>query len=155
MVGRVAKDEVDALAVLMREVIEPIPYYNDVARRAEHAKHTPEKLQEMIVEDPLAILVARDEKGLTGFCVSGWDDATIWLYWFGVAPRARGKGIGAALLKALAATLPSRGAHKIWCDSRTDNKESIAVLKELGFRQVARLDNHWYNQDYFLWEWVP
>jgi ribosomal protein S18 acetylase RimI-like enzyme len=155
MVSPLAKNEVDALAALMREVIEPIPYYNEVARRAEHAKHTPEKLRALIAEDPHAILVSRDARGLTGFCVSGWDDATIWLYWFGVAPRARGQGIGASLLGALADTLPSRGAHKIWCDSRTENKESAAVLELVGFKRVATLANHWYNQDYFLWEWVP
>jgi len=33
--------------------------------------------------------------------------------------------------------------------------ESIATLERAGFRRIARLENHWFNQDYLLWECVP
>lgn len=154
-VGAVATNEIDALAALMREVIEAIPYYNAAAIRAELEKYGPDQLRALATSDPQAVLVARDGDGITGFCISGDDDATIWLYWFGVAPRARGRGIGLALLAALGASAASRGAHKVWCDSRTENRESIAVLERTGFSRVATLTNHWHNQDYFLWEWYP
>ena len=152
-VGPAAAHEIDALAGLMREVIEPLAYYNATARRAEIAKYQPAVLRAMMAEDPQSVLVARDADGLTGFCVSAYDDATIYLHWFGVAPRARGHALGSGIIAALGATLPSRGAHKVWCDTRTDNKESIAVLERAGFRRLATLANHWHNQDYFLWEW--
>lgn len=154
-VGPVAAHEIGALAAMMREVIEPLSYYNAAARRAELDKYGPDELRALVTSDPQAILVARDADGVTGFCISGDDDATIWLYWFGVAPRARGRGIGVALLAALGASIGSRGAHKVWCDSRTDNRESIGVLERTGFHRVATLTNHWHNQDYFLWEWYP
>ena len=153
--GPVATDEMDALAALMRDTIQPLVYYNEPAIRAELIKYTAEKLRARAEVDPHAILVSRDESGLTGFCVSRFDDGTVWLDWFGTAQRARGRGIGSALLAALANTLPSRNAHKIWCDSRTDNKESKATLERAGYTRITTLVNHWYGQDYFLWEWYP
>ena len=160
-----AKDhEIDALAALMRATIEPLTYYNDQARRSEIAKYDAAALRALAAGDPQAVLVARDntrdntrddtgdDTDIIGFCVSRYDDGTIWLSWFGTATRARGRGVGAALLAALAQTLPSRNAHKIWCDSRTDNTESRSALERAGFRRIATLTNHWFGQDYFLWE---
>jgi ribosomal protein S18 acetylase RimI-like enzyme len=144
-----------ALVTLMRETIQPLAYYNESARNAELAKYTAEGLRSLIAEEPQNVLVARDDGGLVGFCVSHFDDGTVWLAWFGTDHRARGRGIGAALLAALAKTLPSRHAHKVWCDSRVDNTESRSVLERAGFQRIATLANHWYGQDYFLWEWYP
>lgn len=154
-IGPIAEREMEALAALMRDTIQPLAYYNERARRAELAKYTVAGIRSLVAEDPQAVLVTRDSGGLIGFCVSRFDDGTIWLSWFGTAARARGRGIGSSLLAALAKTLPSRHAHKIWCDSRVDNKESQSVLERAGFRRVATLTNHWFGQDYFLWEWYP
>jgi len=154
-IGPVAAHEIAALAALMRATIQPLAIYNERAIRAELVKYTPENLRALAAADPHAIIVGRDKDGLTGFCVSRFDDGTVWLSWFGAAARARGRGVGAALLAALADTLPSRGAHKIWCDSRTDNAESKSVLERAGYRRIATLVNHWYGQDYFLWEFYP
>lgn len=151
----VAAHEFDALARLMRETIAPLVYYNERAIAAELSKYTAEKLRTMAGEDPRAILVARDGDGLSGFCISRFDDGTVWLAWFGTAVRARGRGVGSALLGALAGTLPSRNAHKIWCDSRVDNVESKSVLERAGYRRITTLVNHWFGQDYYLWEWLP
>ena len=155
VVTPIAHHEFDAVATLMRDTIGPLAYYNEPARRAELAKYSAESLRALVAGDPHAVLVARDSNGPVGFCVSRFDDATIWLSWFGTAAHARGRGIGAALLAALAVTLPARHAHKIWCDSRTDNTASRSVLEQAGFRCIATLTNHWYEQDYFLWEWFP
>jgi ribosomal protein S18 acetylase RimI-like enzyme len=155
VIGPIAKHECDALAALMRETIEPLSLYNARARSAELARYTADGLQAMVAEDPQSVLVARDGASLVGFCVSRYDDGTVWLSWFGTAALARGRGIGAALLAALAETLPSRHAHKVWCDSRVENTRSASVLERAGFRRIATLTNHWYGQDYYLWEWYP
>jgi ribosomal protein S18 acetylase RimI-like enzyme len=154
-VGPVEEHELPALASLMRHTILAIPYYNDEAKRSEIAKFGVDGLRALAAGDPQAVLVSRDETALTGFCISRYDDGPVWLTWFGTAAHARGRGVGAALLNSLAATLPSRGAHKIWCDSRTDNAESISVLERFGFRRIATIPDHWHRQDYFLWEWFP
>ena len=145
----------DALVALMQATIQPLAYYNDRARRAELAKYSADGLRALVAEDPQAVLVARNRNGLIGFCVSRYDDGTIWLSWFGTDARARGRGVGASLLAALAKTLPSRHAHKVWCDSRVYNTQSQSVLARAGFRRTATLTNHWYGQDYYLWEWYP
>ncbi len=139
----------------MRDTIEPLTFYNERARRAELARYTADGLRALIAAAPQSVIVARDGGQLVGFCVSRFDDGTIWLSWFGTAVHARGRGIGAALLAALAEALPSRGAHKIWCDSRVENAASRSVLERFGFRRVTTLKNHWYGQDYYLWEWYP
>ena len=149
LIGPIEGEEIEPLAALMRETIEPLAIYNERAIRSELAKYTAENLRALAAADPHAIIVALDSDGLAGFCISRFDDGTIWLSWFGTATRARGRGIGAALLTALAATLPSRGAHKIWCDSRTGNTASNSVLERAGYRCVVTLVNHWYEQDYF------
>ncbi len=154
-VGPIAEHEMDALVALMHDTIQPLAYYNERARRAELAKYTADGLRALVAKDPQAVLVARDDGDLSGFCVSRYDDGTVWHSWFGTAARARGQGIGASLLAALGKTLPSRHAHKVWCDSRVDNKESKSVLERAGFRRIATLTNHWYGQDYYLWEWYP
>ena len=154
-VGPIAEHEMEALAALMHDTIQPLVYYNARARRAELAKYTATGLRSLVAEDPQAVLVARDRSGVIGFCVSRFDDGTVWLSWFGTETRARGRGVGAALLAALAQTLPRRHAHKIWCDSRVDNTPSKSVLTRAGFRRIATLTNHWYGQDYYLWEWYP
>ena len=153
--GPIAEHEIDALATLMHDIIEPLTYYNEPARLAELARYTPAALRSLVADDPRNVLVARDGSGLTGFCVSHYDDGTVWLSWFGTDPRARGRGVAAALLAALAKTLPSRHAHKVWCDTRVDNTPSQSVLVRAGFRRIATLTNHWFGQDYFLWEWYP
>ncbi len=153
--GPAAPHEFDALAALMRSVIEPLAYYNARAKRAEVMKYTAEALRTLAADDPGAVLVARDGERLVGFCVSRYDDATVWLSWFGTASDARGRGIGSSLLHALGRTLPGRGAHKVWCDSRVENVESKSVLERAGFKRVATLTNHWFGQDFYLWEWYP
>jgi ribosomal protein S18 acetylase RimI-like enzyme len=145
-------DDVDAVVALMRSVIEPLAYYNARARSAELSRYTAAGLRALVTDDAQAVLVARDGAELVGFCVSRYDDGTIWLSWFGTAAGARHRGVGRALLAALAKTLPSRNAHKIWCDSRVDNIESRSVLERAGFRRIATLTNHWFGQDYYLWE---
>lgn len=147
--------DIPAVAALMRATIERVPYYNARAIASELTKYTAEALAAQLAVDPYAVLVSRDAEGPTGFCVSRYDDATVWLSWFGVADRARRQGLGLALVEALKASLPARGAHKIWCDSRADNVESIGTLERAGFRRIASLENHWFNQDYLLWECVP
>ncbi|MDQ8154617.1 MAG: GNAT family N-acetyltransferase [Gemmatimonadota bacterium] len=154
-IGPAAAHEIDALAALMRAVIEPLGYYNARAKRAELMKYDADGLRTLTADDPAAVLVARDGARLVGFCVSRYDDATVWLSWFGTASDARGRGIGAALLAALGRTIPGRGAHKVWCDSRVENVESKAVLERAGFVRVATLTNHWFGQDFYLWEWYP
>jgi len=146
--------EASALVDLIVSVVSTLSYYNDRAREEEIAKYRKENLVEMVKDDPDSVLVARIDGRLAGFCLSYYDDGLLWLSWFGVATDSRGIGIGRRLIAALEESAPKRGCHKVWCDTRVPNVQSAQVLTRAGYKQLCRLENHWYGQDFFLWEKV-
>lgn len=75
-----------------------------------------------------------------------------WSDWGIVHPLYRRTGVSRALMTFLEKKLKKEGIHKIWCDSRTTNKESIAALGKLGFKKIVTIKNHWYRQDFILWQ---
>jgi len=52
----------------------------------------------------------------------------------------------------LESSVHQRDCHKVWCDTKVDNVQSISLLISLGYTKVATLKNHWYGLDYYLWE---
>lgn len=144
--------DVNAVSDLFRVVLTGLPYYNEKAVRAELARFGSDELHEWAADVPHGLLVAKDRQVIIGFCISRPDDDLIWLEWFGVHPSFRRAGIASALLRSLERSARVRKAHKIWCDSRTGNVESIAILQHHGYRQLCTLENHWHHQDYHLWE---
>jgi RimJ/RimL family protein N-acetyltransferase len=145
------QQKAEELARLFVQVVEPLPYYNETAKRSEIAKYPPRLLREVSEGDPDSILVASLEDQLVGFCFSRYDDDLVWLNWFGVHPSHRGKGIAKALLQALEISRKGK-THKIWCDCRTENEASKNILTSQGYHQICTVRNHWYKQDYILWE---
>jgi ribosomal protein S18 acetylase RimI-like enzyme len=74
------------------------------------------------------------------------------LIWFGVDPKARGNGIGKLLSEDTFETSKKRGAHKIWCDSRSTDESSKNLLRKVGFRENVEIKDHWYRQDFIFWQ---
>jgi ribosomal protein S18 acetylase RimI-like enzyme len=144
--------QADAVSNLIASVIRPLEYYNQRAREEEIAKYSSEGLLALAAEDTAAVLVASAENDVVGFCISRYDDGLIWLSWFGVKDSFRKAGVGRKLLESLERTVPLRNAHKIWCDTRTSNVASQRVLEKAGFKTVATFSNHWYGQDFLIWE---
>lgn len=153
-IGGLETSQAEAVSELIANTVRPLEYYNARAKAEEIAKYTAAKLVEMSQEDPDSVLVACAGPRPVGFCLSKYDDGLIWLAWFGVDAGFRGVGLGSELLHALAKTLEARRAHKIWCDTRTENYRSQHVLEKFGFKKVAHLRNHWYGHDFFIWEWL-
>jgi len=148
------KDEARAVEELFRDVVSPLTYYNSRALEEELTKYAAAHLEALVDQDPDAILVARIDAELVGFCISSYDDGLLWLAWFGVSASARGRGFGVYLLEALERSASRRRAHKVWCDTRTSNEVSARVLERAGYNRIAELTNHWYGQDFYLWEKV-
>ncbi len=144
--------EAEALNALFRVVVLPLPYYNDAAKRTELAKHSIELLWNSVSVDPVTVLVANLDSQMIGFCLSKRDDDLIWLSWFGVHPDHRRKGVASELLGGLEEACRKENAHKIWCDCRVGNQASIGILSKHGYVPICTLRNHWYGQDYILWE---
>lgn len=154
-ISRLNPSQAKEVADFVAATISGLSYYNDRAKTEEIAKYGPAQLVELSQADPDSVLVAYSEEHPSGFCISRYDDGLVWLSWFGVEPQYRGRGIGEALLRALGGTLGSRRAHKIWCDTRTENIGSQRVLQRFGFVRTGHFTNHWYGQDFFIWEWRP
>ncbi|MDA4114009.1 MAG: GNAT family N-acetyltransferase [Thaumarchaeota archaeon] len=140
-------------ARLFARVLREIPYYNALAKEGEAKKYTATTLARKLSEDPYSILVARNgDRKIVGFCISHFDDYTIWVDWYGVDTTRRRNGVGTALLKKTIQTATKRGAHKVWCDTRTINEPSKDLLQKMGFTRLVEIKNHWYGQDFILWE---
>jgi ribosomal protein S18 acetylase RimI-like enzyme len=150
--GPMTDDEAEELSSMFNQIVVSLPYYNEVAKRSEIAKYSPELLLAYAAESPGSIIVARDGGELVGFCFSKDDDGIIWLAWFGVHASYRRRGVGLALLQNLEEIARSRNVHKVWCDCRTENEASKAVLSGYGYIELCTVRNHWYGQDFILWE---
>jgi ribosomal protein S18 acetylase RimI-like enzyme len=154
-VGAAKRADLAEVELLFAKVLEELRYNNALSKEHEAAKYSVKALQKKLAGDRYSILVAkagRDNNKVIGFCFNHFDDFTIWIEWFGVATEERRKGVGQALLKQAFVTARKRGAHKVWCDCRTTNQPSYNVLTKSGFRQIATVKNHWYGQDFILWE---
>lgn len=145
-------DDCESLSHIIATVIQNIPYYNALAKQNEIAKFQPHHLQTKISEDKFSVIVATSDNLIVGFCLTRFDDYLIWLEWFGVLPDYRGKGITNRLLQELEKTVSPRNCHKVWCDCRTENNAAIHILTTHGYKQLVTIPNHWYGQDFILWE---
>jgi len=151
-IDQMTPDLADAVSQLVCDTIRALECYNHRARTEEIAKYSPAKLRQMSAEDTDSVIVATLDGDPVGFCISRYDDGLIWLCWFGVRSEQRRSGVGAALLEALRQSASRRNAHKIWCDTRTSNLASAQALTKAGFSKICELRNHWYRQDFYLWE---
>lgn len=152
IIDRMKCHEAEQLNSLFTRVVNALPFYNETAISSELEKYSPTRLRESISNDQDSVLIAKTGEEVIGFCLSHYDDGLIWLSWFGVNPLYRRRGIGSALLERLEETVRNRKAHKVWCDSRTENEASRLVLISHGYTQLCTVRNHWYGQDFILWE---
>ena len=138
---------------LFAEILREIPYYNALAKDSEAKKYTATALTKKLSEDPYSVLLAKDsDRKLVGFSFNHFDDYTIWIDWLGVDIIARQSGVGAAILRKTLQTAKKRRAHKVWCDSRASNEPSKSLLQKMEFTRLVEIKNHWYGQDFILWE---
>ncbi|RYE17146.1 MAG: GNAT family N-acetyltransferase [Sphingobacteriaceae bacterium] len=144
--------DLPVVSTAFEEVLLAIPYYNDLAKKTELEKYSLPALVNKLQDDPYSILLIKEGNQIAAFCFSRFDDYTIWLEWFGITAAFRGRHLSDVLLPKLEEAATARGCHKIWCDSRTANVQSIHILLKQGCEKIALLQNHWYSQDFFLWQ---
>jgi ribosomal protein S18 acetylase RimI-like enzyme len=152
VIGPMLEGEAEDISKLFRQIVSDLAYYNDVAKKSEIAKYSPELLRASVAETPSSVLVAREGRIPVGFCFNKDDDGLVWLAWFGVHPSYRRQGIGLELLRELEQVARDRSSHKIWCDCRTENAASKVALSNYGYVALCTVRNHWYGQDFILWE---
>lgn len=153
LIRRPRDNEILGVRRCFLEVLQEIPYYNALAKKEESKKYTVSKLKEKLAKDRYSVVCAvNDKHEVVGLLFNHFDDYTVWLDWIAVRKDQRWKGVGNLLLTDLYRTAKLRGCHKVWCDCRTTNEPSKAALTKVGFRRIAEIRNHWYGQDFILWE---
>jgi ribosomal protein S18 acetylase RimI-like enzyme len=146
------QQDLKTLSQVFLDVLRPIPYYNDLAKENEETKYSYDELSKKLHEDSKSLILIKENGNIVAFCFSRFDDFTIWLEWFGIVKPYRGLKLSGLLLNKLEESARDRNCHKIWCDSRTENKKAISILEKNGYENIALIKNHWYKQDFFLWQ---
>lgn len=107
-----------------------------------------------IDQDRYPLLVAEASRDVVGWaglacysdrpCYAGIGECSVY-----VDPEARSRGVGTALLEALAVVAERRGLHKLLGKLFTDNVASIRLVERCGFSSVGvhrrhgQLDGNW------------
>lgn len=152
-IRRARLEDASPLARLMKLIIGDTPYYSPEARKEEIRKHNKPHLEEYLSDSKYyTCLVAEEDRKIIGFLIGRNEAGVFWSDWLGVHVSFRGKHIAESLMKNLEKTIKQKGVHKIWCDTRNTNKESISLLKKLKYSKLGLFQNGWYKQDFFLWE---
>ena len=139
---------------LFRNVISGLSdYYNDTAIKGEIKRINLEYLTSQIGQNSKTLLLAFLEKTPVGFCIIQDQTGPIWIEWYGVQESARKHGVGKALLQHLISDASQNPtATKLWCGTRINNDISSSLLEQTGFQRLCKVNNHWYGQDFYLWE---
>ena len=145
------RPDIVAFSRVARSIITTTKYYSPVARVSESKKYSPKQVLEDIADSSHIILVAKEEQRVVGFLHGHFNDGTFLIDWIGTHTASRGTRVASQLLNGIQKKIATR-VHKIWCDTRTENKEAVRFFKKHGFKKVATLKDHWYRQDFFLWE---
>jgi ribosomal-protein-alanine N-acetyltransferase len=82
-------------------------------------------------------VLAEDGDGPAGFVLARAIGGEGEILTLAVSPRARRRGIGAALVEAAAAAAAGRGAGALFLEVAADNAAAIALYRKAGFRDAG------------------
>ncbi len=83
--------------------------------------------------------VALDESTVIGTVMGGYDGHRGWIYLLAVAPGARRRGVGTALVRQVEGALRDVGCPKINLQVLPDNSQVIEFYRKLGFKVEERI----------------
>jgi ribosomal protein S18 acetylase RimI-like enzyme len=93
------------------------------------------------------LVVAERDGQVLGAVSVRWDGACDpphpWLYALHVRPDARGRGIGARLVRAVETLASRRDVAAVSLDVDRDRDRVIGFYERLGYRRVAAHEHHW------------
>ncbi|HWZ44396.1 MAG TPA: GNAT family N-acetyltransferase [Candidatus Saccharimonadales bacterium] len=145
--------DVEGVARLFAGVIRSLPYYTEEAKLEEIAALRAEEIGAMVGDRGALLLVSTLSRNLTGACLLRRNEGGVWwLTWIVTDPGFRGRRVASALIAEAKRLIRNAGGHKIWCDCRTTNEPSRKMLAHNGFLSLCEINNHWYKQDFILWE---
>ncbi len=127
-VRRAAASDLDDLVAL-----EQSSFSSDRLSRAQYRRH-------LDSDSALVLVAGSGDRHCLGSAVLFFRKGSIVarLYSLATLPAARGQGVGAALLEAVAAAARRRGSHALRLEVRTDNAAAIALYERQGFHRIGR-----------------
>lgn len=153
MLIRLAKEpDCIPVATLMATVIAAQENYTPEAREVHVRANSQAHLMARIRHSPALLLVAEVDGGIAGAATFDISGGVLFVPWICVAESARHLRIGPALYDAAFAQGRERGCHKASGVSLTSNRGVLRYLKRIGGNQVGLLKNHWFGQDYLMWD---
>lgn len=129
LANRIFPDDIDsaeAPAAVYTASLEPDAYREEIKAASIRT------LSYWVLPDYTGTLV-----GFTGLYTRLGDDPTVaWLGWFGVAPEARGRGLGRAILESTIAIAVARGFTALRLYTTDSPNEAVAqkLYEKLGFK---------------------
>ena len=150
---RIAKSkDIHSLSKFYKDIISSNPYYSKQAINKESKRFSIPNLTKEFRDKDNLYIITQEGNDIIGARNGYYEAGMFWCDWCVVHPLCRRKGVSKALMTFLENKLKKEGLHKIWCDSRTNNKESKIALKRMGFNRITTIKNHWYGQDFILWQ---
>ncbi len=92
---------------------------------------TREDFERRLVKYLTDTLVGADDTGILGFAILNGDE----IYQFYVASAARGKGVAAALMRAVEDHMRDRGVQSAWLDVNPGNARALAFYRRAGWSE--------------------
>ena len=89
--------------------------------------------------DPDLFLLAKDESGVVGTVMGGWDGRRGWIYHLAVKPSHRRRGIAKQLLLELEIRLMAKGAKRVNAQIYQSNVASLRLFRECGYEERTDL----------------
>ena len=87
---------------------------------------------------PELLLVGYENGRLVATAMGGWDGHRGWLYQVAVAPEARGRGHGRAIVEVAEARLRELGCAKLNLQVLASNPAAVGFWRKLGYRVEER-----------------
>jgi len=116
------KDEVDVIALWQRcNLTRP--------------QNNPKKdIERKLKVDPGLFLVGLIDNKVIASVIGGYDGHRGWVYYLGVDPAHRRKGLGRQMMAAIEKRIRAMGCPKINLQVRTDNLGAVKFYEKIGYK---------------------
>lgn len=144
--------ELGRIAALLRAEIAASEIYGAAFRAHEQRRMSAAFLEEVWAIDQGCVMVGLIEGEIAAFSVCSLDNGIVWMHWGATLARFRRFGTALRASAAMVERFRGRCFSKLCTVSRIGNRRAEALLRRSGFRAACELRNHWFGEDFILWE---
>jgi ribosomal-protein-alanine N-acetyltransferase len=104
-------------------------------------------MRQLVSRAKAAAWIAEEDGRLWGFAIVEWSEGrrgvTAYIQTIEVAPEARGRGVGGALLGSIEGSAHAAGAGLIWLHVESANSDAIRLYEAQGYACDGRQENYY------------